>query len=145
MTRWLSAVVCIMLMLAAGSAGAADRSDSGPPPRSPWTVRSPLGIDLGSTAEFVVEKRVENTKEALPFLVVKSVNGKALPSAVTIHYQMLVIDDSMVPGTTYRVKAYLDGCFTGIPAAVLREVMVQATDYHFRTRLVVYRIADRTE
>jgi len=107
---------------------------------SKYAITGPLGLPLGETFECEVKKIETNTKQNLPSVQVTSINGKSFEKPVAMTYHLFLGADKMEIGKTYKCKAYQDGGFTGTPQAVLKEIMVQSTNYFFQVELVIYKI-----
>jgi len=104
-----------------------------------YSIIGPLGIELGKVIELEVEKIQLNVKADPPTLKVISVNGKKLNIPVNLTYRMLIITDKFEYNKIYKVKAYQDGAFTGVPYEVMSDLLLQTTDHYFEVVLVVFK------
>jgi len=104
-----------------------------------YSVVGPLGIALGKVVVLEVKKIKLNVKSDPPTLLVKKINGKKLKKPIQLKYQMLIIDDKFILNKTYKIKGYQDGSFTGTPYEVMKDLLMQTTDYYFEVSLVVFK------
>ncbi|MBI5218256.1 MAG: hypothetical protein HY958_04930 [Bacteroidia bacterium] len=105
-----------------------------------YQIMGPLGLPLGKVAELEVQKIETHTKADPPTFKIISLNGKKIDKSFTMTYRTLIISDKFENGKTYTIKAYQDGVFTGTPDEVLKDVMIQTSQYNFDVELAVYKI-----